>query len=332
MIEAKQIDGAILKSTHRTIRDEALKRGWQVWFHEPRYSFIRLIRPDGKVLELFSATPPSTSYTAAKRADDKYMTTQVYAENDLPVPPTILIQKGEEKMEEARQLLAMDNLVVKPLDSGHGNGVTINISSEADYLAALQTAREFSDTVLVQHYLENATDIRLTCINYRLEAALIRVPSRVKGDGVHTIRQLIEQENQSPDRGIDYNKALNVIDIKKAALFLGEVIETTPEKDAWVQVIGTANVGSGGETIDCTDDIPAWLQEMAEKAARVAELPVCGVDFLVRKTPESDDTIEELKPVIIEVNKCPALFIHEPATTGKFRPVTAAYLDYLATL
>lgn len=332
MIEAKLVDASELKSTQRTVRDEALKRGWQVWFHEPRYGFMRMVRPDGKVLELFSATPPTTSYAAAMRADDKYITTQVYAENGLPVPPTILIKKDEDKLAEAKELLKTGTLVVKPLDAGHGNGVIVDIKNEADYLTALESAREFSDTVLVQHYLENATDIRLTCIDYKLIAALIRVPARVKGDGSHTIRELIEQENQSPNRGRDYKKALNVIDVPKAALFLGEAFDVVPEDGEWIQVIGTANVGSGGETIDCTDDIPVWLKEMAEKAARVSELPVCGVDFLVQKSPEPTDTVESLNPIIIEVNKCPALFIHEPATQGKFRPVTAAYIDYLATL
>lgn len=97
--------------------------------------------------------------------------------------------------------------------------------------------------------------------------------------------------------------------------------------------MGVANYGAGGETVDVTDDIPAWLIEDAERAARECGLVVAGVDFMIARVPRPDMTKEELAPAITEVNKAPLLTMHDTPTRGRGdRGATTAFMDYLATL
>jgi cyanophycin synthetase len=294
---------------------------------------MRLQRPDGKVLEIFSSTPPTTPFSAGMRANDKYFTHVALEEIALPLAETYVAPNKDAVQEYAQKILDHGNtVVVKPLDSGHGHGITVNIKSHDSIKRAANHASEYSDKILLQAFVPQAVDVRLLCINFKFVAALVRMPARVRGDGVHTIGQLIELENNGGRRGIAYTKELGFIDADRAADYLGEELQSVPEKGQWAQVLGTANVGTGGETADVTDDVPEWMKTMAEKASKAMDLACCGVDFLISEMPKSGMTEVELSPIIIELNKCPALFIHETPTYGKPQPTTDAYLDYLAIL
>ena len=175
-------------------------------------------------------------------------------------------------------------------------------------------------------------DLRLACIDGKFVAATWRVPTRVYGDGENTIRQLIEQENKSPNRGVAYYAPLATIDVSQAASFLGDTIETVPARGKEVQVIGVANYGAGGEIIDATADIPQWMAEEAVRISTASGLVVCGVDYIVSVQPTAASTVLDLDAYVIEVNKCPSLAIHDNPTSGKPRGAVAAYVEYLATI
>lgn len=333
MIDARTIPAEKLRFTTRMIRDQAVERGWKVWSYYEDSSNLRLERPDGKRLEIFSATPPTLTSVASIRAQDKYLTHMIIEEAGLPVSETYLVNTEEEALEKAAALFAKGHkCVVKPLDAGHGNGITVGVVDAETLIAAFAFARAFSEHIIIQEHVEQPIDIRVSCINFKYIASLVRIPARIKGDGVHTIDQLIDIENNKDYRGENYEKALNIINKERAGVYMGEDLQAVPPAGEWLQVLGTANVGTGGETVDVTDDLPEWLIAQAEEAARVLDLPVAGVDFLVKAMPTKTMTPEELSPVIVEVNKCPALFMHETPTNGQPRPTIKAYLDYLATL
>lgn len=333
MIEASTIPAEELRFTARLIRDQALLRGWKVWFYYTGSSHMRLQRTDGKILEIYSATPPTTSYAAASRANDKYVTHISLQDAGLPVLATYLESTLQAAKYRAGEFIAQHkDFVIKPLNAGHGNGVTTNLTTIQDVPRAVAFAQEYSNSILLQEYIADAIDVRVACINYKAIASAVRIPARVKGDGVHSTRALIEVENKSNRRGKNYSKELCVINSDQAAFYLGDAIDDIPPKDTYVQVLGTANLGTGGETIDVTDDMPTWLCRMAEKAAIVTQLPSCGVDFLLNTMPKPTYTSDTLTVHIIEVNKCPALFLHETPTYGTPRATTATYLDYLAAL
>jgi cyanophycin synthetase len=333
MIDGEAVNPNELNMGVRMIRDEAISRGWKVWLYYINNGQMRLQRRDGTILEIFNATPPTTAVAQAHLANNKYLASILLESNNFSIPKTELHDSKDGATAAARRLVkAGHKIVVKPLSAAHGHGVTVAISKASQVKPAIESSQEYSSQIIIQEYLENYVDLRLACIDFKFIAGLVRVPAHVIGDGKHTVRQLIERENNNPNRGTDYQKPLNKIDTDSAKQFLGKTIDSVPAKGRHVTVIGVANVGAGGETIDVTDQSPTWLVKMAEAVAKAFGLPVTGVDIMVKKVPEKNDKIDDLRPKVIEVNTCPALFLHEVPTRGKARPVIKTYVDYLDSL
>ena len=305
--------------------------GWQAYLYHLNGPLIRIIRPDGKVLEISGSTPPSTSYAAGNLSDDKYACYLKFCEHSIPTPKTFLVST----LEEALKTFSSEQwqqTVIKPLDSSHGNGVTINITTSEEVEEAWNQAVLYSPYVLIQEQSNLPFDLRFTIVGSRVVGVVIRVPARVIGDGISTVQELIKQENNDPLRGENYTKPKNKIDVLRATSYLGEKIQYIPKVDEEVQVIGTANLGTGGELIDITDNTPDWLIELAEKVSSSCDLQVSGVDILVKNVPSKNSSREELEPCVIEINKSPSLFLNDILQTDNTRRVTKAYIDYLETL
>lgn len=330
MIELTQ-DNLPDRLTIKMIIQDALARGWKAWAYIPNDSHAILERPDGTRIPIYSSCPPTTSYEAAHIADDKFLTHAALENAGVPVLQTFRCETTEQAQAAAKSLIAAGKqYVVKPLDSGHGQGITVKLHTLDQLPEALTYARQYAQTVLVQQYQASPIDLRVLCINYKVVAVLERIPARVTGDGTQTVRQLIERQNQQ--RGAQYTADLSVIPMERAAHYLGDAINDIPPEGEIVTVLGLANIGLGGEGRDVTSATPSWLVAIAAQAAQTLRLPVCGVDFLVAQPPQPELTVAQLQPTVTEVNKCPSLFMHELPKHGQPQPAVKQYVDYLATL
>jgi len=339
MIDLMTLDSNTLSQSLKAIRKEVIKRGWRVDVFRTNHSHRIFTRDDGKRLHVFGSVSPDTSYAAAKASNDKLLTYELLeTEKDLPLLELVTIA-DDNKLDEAMQFMNnKGRVVVKPVDGSHGNGITVDVRDEESLRRALNVARgatKASKLVIVQDQYNHEVicDLRMLFIDYNFIGAIWRMPARVFGDGAHTVEQLIERENTSPRRGAAYKAELTTIDIERARLFLKDRMLEVIDDGQEVQVMGVANYGAGGETVDITDDIPDWLIEDAKRAARICDLVVAGVDFMVAQVPTTESTKEELAPAITEVNKAPLLTMHDTPTHGKGnRGETKAFMDYLATL
>ncbi|MDO8265558.1 MAG: hypothetical protein Q7T41_01290, partial [Candidatus Saccharibacteria bacterium] len=263
-----------LSLTKVFIAEELKSRGgWQAYLYHLNGPLIRIIRPDGKILEISGSTPPTTSYAAGNLSDDKYACYLKLNEQSLPTPKTYLATTLDEAL-DIFYLEQWQKTVIKPLDSSHGNGVTINITTSEEVEEAWNQAVLYSPFVLIQEQSNLPFDLRFTVVDSRVVGAVIRVPARVIGNGINTVQDLIKKENNDPLRGENYTKPKNKIDVLRATSYLREKIQYVPKVDEEVQVIGTANLGTGGELIDVTDDTPDWLIELAEKVSKTCDLQV----------------------------------------------------------
>ena len=77
-----------------------------------------------------------------------------------------------------------------------------------------------------------------------------------------------------------------------------------------IAVRKTANLHTGGTIHDVTGEIHPRLAEAAVKAARTIDIPVVGVDFIVR-SPRAPEY------AFIEANERPGLANHEPQPTAE---------------
>ncbi|GHU07859.1 hypothetical protein FACS189431_3110 [Alphaproteobacteria bacterium] len=338
MLDLLKIDDNKLSQTIRSLKGEFISRGWGAEIPNLGSSHVFVDRKDGSApLHIFSSTPPATSFAAGLLANDKYGVYQVLKVQDIPQPETIVVNSSSPNaVADAEKLIEkVGKVVIKPVDGGHGNGVTVNINQTSEILPAMKKAAIFNKSssrrVLVQEMIdENLLDIRILCIDYKFVAAINRVPASVTGDGKHSVEELINIENTT-FRGKAYFAELATIDVEDARQYLGDSIHDIPDKGVEIRTLGVANYGRGGKLVDITDDIPEWMQREAEKAATACGLAVCGVDYLAERVSK-DQKRGDIPAFIVELNKTPILAIHDAPTVGKNRGAVKNYVDYLARI
>jgi cyanophycin synthetase len=220
-------------------------------------------------------------------------------------------------------------IVIKPLDGNHGKGASINVKNREDAVDGLAYAKKYSHRVIVEKFI-TGYDFRVLVIDNKLVAAAKREPAHVKGDGTHTIQQLIDETNKDPRRGYGHENVLTQIDVDRDTTDLLEklnyTLETVPKKDEIVYLKSTANLSTGGTSIDVTDMMHPENIFLCERISRVIGLDVCGVDIMAENLTQP---LKENGGCILEVNAAPGFRMHLAPSEGLPRNVAAPVIDML---
>jgi len=307
--------------------DEAVQRDVP-WIRLDRYSLIQL--GQGIHQQRIRATMTSrTPAIAVDIASDKSLTNALLSAAGLPVPRSEVVDDVDAAVRAAASIGYP--CVVKPLDGNHGRGVNLDLRDEADVRKAypLALAQSRAGDVVVESYV-TGNDYRCLVIGGRMAAIAERVPASVTADGEHTVRELVELENQDPRRGIGHEKVLTKIRLDAAAEELvgeqGWTLEAVPPAGTWIKLALTGNMSTGGTSIDRTVEAHPENIEVAETAARVVGLDVAGIDFIV---PDIAIPVREQGGAIVEVNAAPGFRMHTHPTIGEPQFVAKPVLDLL---
>jgi len=220
-------------------------------------------------------------------------------------------------------------IVLKPLDGNHGKGASINVTNWEDAAAGLVYAQKYSRRVIVEKFI-TGFDFRVLIIDNKLVAAAKRVPAHVVGNGKDTIQQLIDITNLDPRRGYGHENVLTQIDVDRDTLDLLEkleyTLETVPNNGETVYLKSTANLSTGGTSVDVTDMMHPENIFLAERISRVIGLDICGVDIMAENLTQP---LKENGGCILEVNAAPGFRMHLAPSEGLPRNVAAPVIDML---
>ncbi len=234
----------------------------------------------------------------------------------------------EEDLEEVIQKIGYP-IVIKPLDGNHGKGASINIKNKKDAIEGLAYAKKYSHRVIVEKFI-TGFDFRVLIIDNKLVAAAKREPAHIKGDGVRSIQELIEETNKDPRRGYGHENVLTQIDVDRDTTDLLEklnyTLDTIPKKNEVVYLKSTANLSTGGTSIDVTDMMHPENIFLCERISRVIGLDVCGVDIMAKNLTQP---LKENGGCILEVNAAPGFRMHLAPSEGLPRNVAAPVIDML---
>jgi cyanophycin synthetase len=272
-----------------------------------------------------AAETDQTSAIAEGIAQDKQLTKTLLKAVGVPVPYGREVCDAEDAW-SAAEAIGLP-VVVKPLDGNKGRGVTVNLSSREDVMAAYEAAFVESSDVLVEEFIPGR-DYRLLVVGNKLVAAARREPAHVIGDGVHTVQDLIDQENNNPLRGDYHALPLSKITVDVISQNLlaeqGLTLSSVPSAGKMVLLRRNANLSTGGTAVDVTDDVHPEIARAAEDAARAVGLDVAGIDIIAQ---DIGSPLEEQNGGIVEVNAAPGLRMHTHPSQGVPRPVGEAIVS-----
>jgi cyanophycin synthetase len=307
------------------IVEEAQRRGIPVR-RLNNYSLVQLGL--GKNLRRVQAAMSDyTSAIGVEIAQDKDDTRRVLGAIGLPVPEGMTATTVQAALDAAHEIGWP--VLLKPLDASHGRGISGEIRDDDGVRAAFEVAQSFSRRVVVERFV-TGRDYRVLVVDGRVAAVAERVPAHVVGDGHRTIRQLIQSENEDPRRGKGHSRTLTRLpDDAATEAYLaarGLTCDSVPAAGERVFLRATANLSTGGTSIDRTDEIHPDNVTACEMAAGVVGLDIAGIDVL---SPDITLPFRQNGAVIIEVNAAPGLRMHTHPTEGTPRYVGAPIIEML---
>lgn len=290
----------------RLIVDEAVRRGIHAEVLDAEFGYFRLTL-GGRSIVCRESLSELTSAIAMSRCQDKRVTLKLLAGAGLNVPVQV------DAADEAawRTLLARHGaVVVKPVEGEQGKGISVNLTTADEVRAAIERAGQYCDRVIVEQYC-SGEDLRIVVIDYCAVAAAVRRPPMVVGDGRSTVRELIAKQSRRRAAATGGESRIPVdAETERCVRAQGHELDDVLEAEEALRVRNTANLHTGGTIHDVTAELHPALREAAEKAARVLDIPVTGLDFLVPAVDGPDY-------VIIEANERPGLANHEPQPTAE---------------
>lgn len=224
-------------------------------------------------------------------------------------------------------------VIVKPHSGSGSRHTVLHIVDEKELIRAFRVATQVSPKVIVEEELVGPV-YRATTVKGKFRAAIRRDPPSVLGDGIHTINELVTEENKKPGRSGPYfskipfptypNGDINEKAIAELA-WQGMTGETVPAVGTRVHFHQKVNWSLGGTTVDVTDEVHPDNITLFEKASELLTAPIAGIDFIIRDI--SSSWKDEPRSGILECNSMPFFDNHHLPFEGKPRNVAAAIWD-----
>ncbi|MDO8564877.1 MAG: hypothetical protein Q7R88_02685 [bacterium] len=218
-------------------------------------------------------------------------------------------------------------VITKPYTGSRSRHTTIHLQTESQFIAAWKKARQLSPLVLIEEELSGFV-FRGTLIGGTLTAVMRREPPGVWGDGVHTVLELVEEENKNPKR---HGKTFHLIamgpdadeELKRQGLSLGDI----PEEGRFVSLNQKVSRGIGAGTTDVTDSMHPENRKLLERVGALLNDPLVGVDFIMQDV--SVPWQMQKKSGVIECNSLPFIDLHHYPLRGASRNVAGTLWDII---
>lgn len=272
---------------------------------------------------IWTAETDRTSAIAEGISRDKELTRRLLQSCGVPVPEGRVAESAQEAWDAAQDIGLP--VVVKPIDGNHGRGVFTHLSQRGEIETAYEVAAEEGSGVLVEQCIQG-NEHRLLVVGSRMVAAARGDVATVEGDGLHSVRELIElQLNTHPLRGREEEHTLNPVRVDTAVSMELRRQHLDPDDipAAGRQVLIQRN---GNVAIDVTEQVHPDVARAVELAVQVVGLDIAGVDLVAQ------DISQPLCPqqgAIVEVNAGPGLLMHLKPSAGEPRPVGDAIVEHL---
>ena len=212
----------------------------------------------------------------------KVLTANILKIAGLPAPVHIPARSAEEACKAAEQIGFP--VVLKPIDLERGEGVTVDIRDNEALKTAFISACAMtpSKQVIVERQVAG-TCHRLFIVGKQLLYAVKRMPMSVRGDGVKTIQQLVEDHASAQTLSAPWLRGdvpmlddLALLTLAKTSLTSSSIIS----KGTWVHLRPIESTQWGGVDEDVTTRVHSENISAALTASELFGLHTAGVDII----------------------------------------------------
>lgn len=257
--------------------------------------------------------------------DDKITFKNLLGNNKMPVAKGTVFWSSRRAAEYAIHKLGYP-LVAKPLSGSLSKHTTCNIRSAKELTRAIKVSKKISAQIVVEQYIRGDL-FRITLVNYKVAGACLRRPPLVKGDGTHTLAQLIRKKNQTIKKAAhaQHNPQPRLVpnnsELKTLVLSQGYSLKSIVPKGKNVQLHSKVTLSNGAKIIDVTDKICEKNAELFTKVAKLCGLPVVGIDVIAQ---DLNRPYTKQPFAVLEANSMPYIDMHHFPTRGKPRNIAGA--------
>ncbi|WP_133134906.1 UDP-N-acetylmuramyl peptide synthase [Legionella nautarum] len=260
---------------------------------------------------------PFNDSCSANIALNKYCMNKILESQGLPVPKAIAIHCSEFEEGGVEEKIAELKfpLVAKPTRNGsRGRDVLCNIQTIEQLKNYLSHAFTLYEFITIEEFHANLNSYRVLVFKRQVIGVIQRYPAQVVGDGKQTLAQLVQSTNLQRAK---LNDALgNIVIDEECHIKLKELkldIDYIPQQDEQVFLAYTSNATRGGTFKSLGKKICKQNSCLMIRAAQALNLNIVGIDV---ECEDISIPIEASRGVIIEMNNCPSIKIHEIPMSG----------------
>lgn len=334
-VEAEDSDEELHNRSLVVIR-EARQRGIPIKvikniFGKSTNHFTIQLNGTKKIFECFPHLTLDSSSSVA--FDDKGKFKALLREEGLPFARGAVFQEYVSAARYVQSTIGFP-VVVKPKSGSLSKHTTCNIRNERELQEAVSIVKIISKEFVVEEHIDGDVH-RVTLINGNVVASCRRESPNVIGDGVHTVRELIEIKNKNPNRGASDKKNFTLhkipISARTHTVLASQqmTLDGVPALEEKVYVHDKVVLACGADIHDTTDNTHPENALLFRKVYELCQAPLIGIDFISMDISKS---YRKQKSAIIEVNSLPYIDMHHYPVTGKEKNVAAHILDYYISL
>ena len=225
-------------------------------------------------------------------------------------------------------------VVVKPVTGFKGQNVTVNIESDDEVHKAFddiinsEYAEEDFEGVLVQKQIYG-NDYRILTIGGKYAACLKKIPAYVIGNGIKSIKELIEIENTKEVRADNTKSPLTKIYVDKQMIeFLhlqGWTLDSVPKENEKIVFQREASISKGAISENVTNEMHIDNIDLIESIAAYFTFTIMGIDIM---SIDLSKSWKEGDFGILSIKAGPGIFMHLSPAIGESINIPGKIINY----
>ena len=309
-------------SRSRIIWEEANRRGIQmeqIIIGERPLDWY-CARVNGKNI-YFESIPIQPEFLDFKKDwDNKITLKEELLKYGVPVPNYIKLPLFSTQSLKKIFLKFKKPLIIKPQTGSRARHTVTNIRTFTHFKNGIAIARQISPYLVVEEHLEGYI-CRATMVSGVLAGFYRGSVPNIVGDGQKTIKELIEEKNQTQ---IDRYRVRILDELHDHIARSGFTIRDVLPKGVSLSLSHRAGQLFGGRTKEMIDDLHPSFIPILEKATKIVDLSVVGFDAII---PDPTKPADSQHWGIIECNTLPFIDVHYYALEGKPRNIAGMIWD-----